>query len=103
MKYSTAGAVGGGAATEQVKFTEYKGNFKFDMKEGTATLEFIDGSRFHGYFKENQQFYGQYVWPPENRAYANLAQKEYTGYWKGPTMQGHGMLMDEDSVQTGHF
>jgi hypothetical protein len=54
MKYSTAGAQGGGAATEKTKFTEYKGHFRFDMKEGTATLEFLDGSRFHGYFKDNQ-------------------------------------------------
>lgn len=55
MKYSFEGAVGG---STMAKCTEYKGNFKYDMKEGTATVEFIDGSRFHGYFKDNLQFYG---------------------------------------------
>jgi hypothetical protein len=73
MRYATVGSLGG---ADKQKFTEYKGNFKFDMKEGTATLEFLDGSRFHGYFKENEQFYGQYIWPAEggvSKAYGNLA------------------------------
>ena len=95
MRYQTQGALGG---STQSKVTEYKGNFKFDMKEGTATLEFQDGSRFHGYFKENDQFYGQFLWPAESRAHPNLMQKEYTGYWKGPIMQGQGILLDKDSV-----
>ncbi len=81
MRYNAEGAKMGG--TDQPIFTQYKGNFKFDMKEGTATIEYLDGSRFHGYFKDNQQFYGQYVWPPENRGHSNLMAKEYTGYWKG--------------------
>ena len=51
MRYQLEGAA---AATSFAKFTEYKGNFKYDMKEGTATMEYIDGSRFHGYYKDNQ-------------------------------------------------
>jgi hypothetical protein len=51
MKYNFEGAVAGSVLP---KATEYKGNYKYDMKEGTATLEFIDGSRFHGYFKDNE-------------------------------------------------
>lgn len=56
MRYQAEG--GKISGSDQTTFTEYKGNFKFDMKEGTATIEFLDGSRFHGYFKDNQQFYG---------------------------------------------
>ncbi len=55
MRYNFEGAKGGSVMP---KATEYKGAYKLDMKEGTATLEFIDGSRFHGYFKDNEQFYG---------------------------------------------
>jgi len=73
------------------------------MKEGTATLEFIDGSRFHGYFKDNIQFYGQFVWPLEDKAHANLVAKEYTGYWKGAVMQGQGVFKDKESVKLGVF
>jgi hypothetical protein len=80
MRYNFEGAVAGSVLA---KFTEYKGNYKFDQKEGTATLVFVDGSIFHGYFKDNQQFYGQYTWPLEDKAHATLAAKEYTGYWKG--------------------
>ena len=100
MKYNFEGAKAGSVLP---KSTEYKGNYKYDMKEGTATLEFIDGSRFHGYFKDNEQFYGQFVWPLEDRAHANIAPKEYTGYWKGPSMQGQGMLKDKESIKTGVF
>ena len=71
MRYQAAGQHG-------QAFTSFKGNFKHDLKEGTATLEWVDGSRFHGYFKENLQYYGQYVWPREGD---NIPQKEYTGYW----------------------
>jgi hypothetical protein len=38
------------------KFTEYNGNYISDQKEGTATLIFMDGSIFHGYFKDNEKF-----------------------------------------------
>jgi hypothetical protein len=50
MKYNFEGAK---ANSVLPKATIYKGSYKLDMKEGTATLEFIDGSRFHGYFKDN--------------------------------------------------
>jgi hypothetical protein len=51
MRYHFEGAVAG---STMPKYTEYKGNFKYDQKEGTTTLEFIDGSRFHGYFKDDE-------------------------------------------------
>jgi hypothetical protein len=51
MRYHFEGATGNSGMP---KYTEYKGNFKFDQKEGTATLEYVDGSRFHGYFKEDE-------------------------------------------------
>jgi hypothetical protein len=51
MRYNFEGAKGGSVMP---KFTEYKGQYKQDMKEGTATMEFVDGSRFHGYFKDNE-------------------------------------------------
>lgn len=51
MRYNFEGAVAGSVLP---KFTEYKGNYKFDQKEGTATLVFVDGSIFHGYFKDNE-------------------------------------------------
>lgn len=85
------------------KFTEYKGTYKLDMKDGTATMEFIDGSRFHGYFKDNEQFYGQFTWPLEDKPNAQLTRKEYTGYWKGAIMHGQGVFLDKDSVKTGVF
>lgn len=35
-------------AFDDQTYTEYKGNFIQDFKEGTCTIEFCDGSRFHG-------------------------------------------------------
>ena len=54
-----------------------------DMKEGTGSVEFGDGSRFHGTFRANLQYYGTFYWPPDNPLYPDLSQREYTGYWHG--------------------
>ena len=46
------------------KITEYKGDFVDDLKEGMASVHFLDGSKFTGQFKNDIQ-YGCFSWPPE--------------------------------------
>ncbi|CDW91685.1 UNKNOWN [Stylonychia lemnae] len=81
----------------------YKGDFKNDLKDGQATVEFADGSRFHGTFRANLQYHGTFYWAPENKDYSELSQREYTGYWKGHLMQGKGIYSDQQEVKTGIF
>eukprot|EP00347_Sterkiella_histriomuscorum_P004144 403361586 len=88
---------------DQKNICMYKGEFRNDLKEGQATIEFADGSRFHGSFRANQQYYGTYIWPPDNKDYPDLSQREYTGYWQGHLMQGQGILSEQDQVKTGVF